>query len=399
MRAAFSAALLLCAPARADLVPSADGLTVYDTTLLATWLANANLPATLKLGVSGINADGSMDFPTALQWVAALNAANGGAGYLGHNNWTLPRTPYIDATCHATGPNGNSFGFDCRNSAMGSLYNVSLALGYPDTAVPMPNYLVGPFTNFQPYLYWTSTAASSSGFRTFSFNTGWQGGNVNKHYMYVLPMIPGKLAGTYYPTGVNGLEVSADGQTVYDPNPSGDVTWLADANLAETQNFGIVGTNADGSPLIDPDGSMANDTAQAWIMAMNAWNGGAGWLGQHDWQLPTTLDPDPSCSGNFDCTGSPLGELYYDELGLAAGTAVVPTPDVAVGPFHNIQPYLYWSCSAPDTNPPCQSPPPASGFQWSFSFGNGFQGTDVIANAMYVMVYWPDRIFDDGFGP
>jgi len=396
---------LAAAPADAALIPSADGLTVYDTTLRVTWLANANLAATEKFGISGISPDGTMNFSTALLWVSALNALNGGSGYLGHNHWTIPTTPLVDDTCRATGPNGN-FGFGCTGSAMGSLYNLSLAMNYPDTAVSIPNYITGPFTNFQPYLYWSSTANpdSSKGFRTFSFSTGWQGSNVNRHYMYVLPMIPGKLPGTYYPTGVNQLQISADGQTVYDPNPApGGTTWLADANLAKSQKFGITGANGDGTLLINPDGSMANDTAQTlWIPAMNAFDNGDGtfgWLGQQSWQLPPTLNTDPSCNIAFACTGSPMGQLFYNQLGLSQGTPVVPTPDLDVGPFNNLQPYLYWSCAVPDTNPPCQAPPPAAGFEWSFSFGNGFEGTDITANDLYVMVYWPDEIFANDFEP
>ncbi len=37
----------------------------------------------------------------------------------------------------------------------------------------------------------------------------------------------------------------------------------------------------------------------------------------------------------------------------------------------------------------CGTEPPADGFQWSFSFGNGFQGTTTNANKLYVMVYHP----------
>jgi hypothetical protein len=395
---ALSASLVAAPHADAALIPSTDGLTVLDTDLYVTWLANANLPATEKLGVSNINADGSMTFATAVEWVNALNSMNGGAGYLGRNNWTIPTTPVNDSTCRATGPSGN-FGFSCTKSAMGSLYYLSLGLNYPNSAVSIPDYTVGPFTNFQPYLYWSDTANvdSSKGYRTFSFNSGWQGSNVDRHYMYALPMIAGRLPGTYYPTGVNGLQISADGQTVYDPNPAGDVTWLANANLAMTQDFGAQCVNGDGTPCINADGSMSHTTAEDWIIGMNGYNGGAGWLGQSHWQLPPTVNPDASCSLSFDCTGSPMGELFYSQLGLSAGDPVVPTPDSANGPFNNIQPYLYWSCGVPNTLPICQAPPPAPGFQWSFSFGNGFEGTDLTGNNLYLMVYSPDRIFSDGF--
>jgi hypothetical protein len=69
----------------AELIPSADGQTVYDTVLKVNWLVNANLPGTTggQFGVSNINPSGSMSYNTAVAWVAALNGLNGGAGYLG----------------------------------------------------------------------------------------------------------------------------------------------------------------------------------------------------------------------------------------------------------------------------------------------------------------------------
>ena len=199
----------LAMPPRADaaLVPSADGMTVYDTVLHVTWLADANFAAKKTFDVAGINTNGSMNYSTAVAWVAAMNAYNGGAGYLGHNNWTLPTTPLNDGTCNLIGPNG-SFGVGCTNSALGSLYS-ALGFQFPDTAVPIPANTVGPFINFQPYLYWSGTenGRDSNGYYTFSFNSGWQGGNLNPHYMYALPMIPGQAAGTYHAAGVGTLQV------------------------------------------------------------------------------------------------------------------------------------------------------------------------------------------------
>lgn len=377
--------------ANAALIPSQDGLTVYDTVLHVTWLANANPAATVpgRLGVAKITPNGSMDYQTAVEWVAALNAMNGGAGYLGHNNWQLPATPMVDSSCGAVGPNGGSFGAGCMNSALGSLFYMSLGLQFPNTAVPIPNVAEGPFADFQPYLYWSDTASanSSQGFRTFSFNTGWAGSNVDKHYMYALPMIKGKLPGAPAATG-SGLQLSADGQTVYDP--VADVTWLANADLARTQQFGVQCTNHDGTLCIDADGSMSHTTAENWISAMNT----AAYLGQRNWQLPPIPSTDATCmpqsSGGFDCTGNTMGSLFYQQLKLSQGTPVVSTPTVKVGPFSNLQPYLYWSCTAASqTSVLCSSVPPAPNFGWSFSFGNGFQGTDLMVNDLYVMVYFP----------
>jgi hypothetical protein len=385
--------------ADAQLVPSPDGLTVYDAILEVNWLANANFAGTAagKLGVNNINPDGSMDYPTAVQWLAAVNGLNGGAGYLGHNNWTIPFSPPNDPTCSAVGPNGDSFGFGCMNGAMGSLYYRSLGLHHPDPVVSAPSSAIGPFSNFQPYLYWSGTPGGNAstgaiGHYSFSFNNGFQGSNVDKNYLYVLPMINGKAPGIVYAAGgVGSLQVSADRQTVYDPGA--DVTWLANANLAKTQLFTAQCVNADGTLCIDPDGAMTFGAAGNWIQGMNAYNGGAGWLGLHGWSLPPTLQPDPSCSlqqmTGYDCTGSPMGELFYRQLGLNQGTPVVPTPGGRVGPFVDFQPYLYWSCEAPNAQSACESSPPVPGFEWSFSFGAGFQGTDLLKNDLYVMIYYP----------
>jgi hypothetical protein len=385
---AVALAVLVAHRTDATLIPSADGLTVYDTILHVTWLANANLAGASAghFSISTITPGGAMDYATALQWVAALNAANGGAGYLGHNTWQLPASVLIDAACNAVGPNNVSFGFGCALSAMPSLFYQSLGFHYPNTAVPMPDNTTGPFHDFQPYLYWSATAAADSkqGYHTFSFATGWHGSNVDNHYMYVLPMIAGRLPAAPPPTG-NGLQPSADGRTVYDP--VANVTWLADANLAKSQTFNAQCTGKDGVLCINPGGSMSHTTALNWINAMNA----ANYLGQSSWQLPPIPDKDPSCqNGGFGCTGDPLGALFYNQLHLAVGTPAVPTPPVKVGPFQNLQPYLYWTCqAAAGSQVLCGSDLPAPGFGWSFSFGNGFQGTDLQTNGLYVMVYYP----------
>jgi hypothetical protein len=372
-------------PAHAPLVPAADGQTVYDPNLKVTWIADANLAAKQTFGVSGINKSGSMDYATALRWVDAMNKADNGAGYLGHNNWQLPTAPSKDASCARTGRHGESFGFHCSGSALGSLYYGSLGVREPNTAVRMPANKVGPFIDFQPYLYWSGSAAADpkQGFVSFSFNSGFQGANVPLNYLYALPMIKGKLTGTPPTTG-QGLQVNPGGQTVYDP--IAQVTWLADANLAAKQTFGVAAG-------INPDGSMEHAAAVEWVAAMNRADQGRGYLGQTNWQLPETGPPDASCSmkgtTGYDCTGSAMGELFYKQLGLRRGESVVAVPDVKVGPFHNIQPYLYWACEAETAASPCQSAGPDEGFEWNFSFGNGFEGTNLLGNNLYVIVYYP----------
>jgi hypothetical protein len=359
------------------------GQTVFDSRLNVTWMADANLAAKQTFGVTGINKTGSMDYATAILWVSAMNALDHGAGYLGHNNWQLPTTPATDASCERTGRHGESFGFNCSGSALGSLYYVSFGLREPDSVVPAMTNTTGPFRNFQPYLYWSKSPAADpkQGFVSFSFNTGFQGANVWRNHLYVLPMIKGKLAASPTAAGET-LQVNPGGQTVYDP--IAQVTWLADANLAAKQTFGVAGINQ--------DGSMDHVTAVQWVNSMNKADGGRGYLGQTGWDLPATGGPDPSCSlkgtTGFGCASSAMGELFYRQLHLQPGESVVAPAETHVGPFYGVQPYLYWSCEAATVRSACQSNGPAERFEWNFSFGNGFEGTNLVGNDLYVMVYY-----------
>ena len=162
---------------------------------------------------------------------------------------------------------------------------------------------------------------------------------------------------------------TGNGQAVYDTVRN--VTWVGNANLAATQPFGVTGIN--------PNGSMSWDTAQRWVAAMNA----ANYLGSNHWRLPSTGLPDPGCtqrpksaSFGFGCMGSEMGRLYYHELGGVTGSTIDQTHNASYRLFTNFQPYLYWSATL-------WTPVPNSAF--SFSFGNGFQGTNVFANAMYAI--------------
>jgi len=405
----------LCASTlHATLIKSADGQTVLDTNLDVVWAADMNLAST-ALGSQSqlpIGPNGAMNYNTAVNWVRYLNSID----YAGHNNWTLPNSPTHDAgfPCGMNpGPNGNDFSYGCTSSALGNLYNVSLHLNFPNTVgSPTPGGKTGSyFTNLQPYLYWSCTTQAgdssacaggmpndSSGFRAFSFNTGWRGANVNQHYMYVLPMAPGNPFNIAVPNGSTSLQ--SNGTAVYDP--VSNVTWLANADLAMQgaggQNFGLCWA-AGSLSCINPDGSMSNALAEQWITNMDNYDNGPGklkgWLGISTWQLPSAPD-DSTCSLNmgtfgYNCSGSndSLGELYYSQLNLA-GNPSQKTPNIDVGPFTDVQPYLYWSCGF-DTPQYCLGidTPPNTNMEWSFSFGNGFEGTDFIQNDLYVEVYAP----------
>ena len=189
--------------------------------------------------------------------------------------------------------------------------------------------------------------------------------------MYVLPLLMGDPFHTPAGNGT-GLHPSADRRTVYDP--AAGVTWLADADLARTQTFGVAGID---------DGSMQEPTAVEWIKAMDEDTpGSAGRTGG---------SPGNSRCGGFDCgpNAGPLGQLYYVGLGLAKGTPVVPTPVTTLHGFRDVQPYLYWSCAAGTVQGPCVGEP-VPNQEWSFSFGNGFKGTDLLQGT-FVMVDYPGR--------
>ncbi len=158
------------------------------------------------------------------------------------------------------------------------------------------------------------------------------------------------------------------GQVVYDSDL--DITWVADANLALTNQFGLtlstfeitVTSNAVGST-----GKMIFSNANAWIAGMNA----ANYLGFNDWRLPYTLQPDSSCSiqyvggdsKGFGCAGSEMGHLFYSELEALANTSALMTGNPAeLAKFMNIQPSRYWSATEVGTDG-----------SWAFDFYNGNQ--------------------------
>lgn len=76
---------------------------VYDDVLDITWLADANLAASISFGVprssgitinSGINSQGNMSSFHANQWIAGMNSY--GDGWLGINSWRLPNVEPVN---------------------------------------------------------------------------------------------------------------------------------------------------------------------------------------------------------------------------------------------------------------------------------------------------------------
>jgi hypothetical protein len=357
-------------PDRANVGGCADnGKTVYDPVHKVCWLADANLAATEKLGVSGINQDGSMNFEAAQSWVNALNEYDHGNGWLGHNNWLLPTTTADDPHCTRQNPvGGGGFAYNCSASGLGALYYQVLHDSARTNVLPISGSVYGPFRNLQPNLYWSATVSADSrqGYQTFSFNTGWQGANTKTNVLFVLLMAKGRLPDIPTPKS-DDLELSPDGKTVYDPIAG--ITWVADANLAATHSFQVAGVGS--------DGAMDWDTALRWTAELR----NATYAGSNKWELP-----DIGTCGGYACRQSALAQLYA-HLHLSPGESV-NNAGASIGGFQNLQPYFYWGCNGYSVPGPCTGGLPRN-MGWNFSFANGFQGTALPINAFYVLPYYP----------
>ncbi|MBZ5662189.1 MAG: hypothetical protein LAO08_17450 [Acidobacteriia bacterium] len=378
------------------LTPVDDGMMVYDSNQGVCWLGNANLAGDAdiqaKMGVAGINPNGSMDFPTAQKWVAALNAYDNGLGYLGHNNWQLPVAALKDSTCADTGTHGGSFGPQCTGSAMGNLYYVGLNQTFPNSVAPRFAARVGPLRDMKLSYYWAlqnnggTSGTSNGGQEMFSFANGIQGGTTIKDsYYYVLPMVAGPIGmPPFCPYGFTGVLPytggPAAGKAVYDCNTG--YTWPANANLAAENNFGVIGditiVYADRTitaPLIN-GGAMLFETATQWIQAMN----NSQYLGSTAWVMPAT--------------STDLETLFAD-LNLASGDPRMMWRR-NFGLFQNLQPFFYWGCArdqSGNSQSPCNggyAPPDGTKqLQWTFDFDYGFQATSSLIQRYFVMVYYP----------
>jgi hypothetical protein len=400
----------------------AEGFTVHDVVNHVTWLADFNLPGTILPGRTPdefnfrfglpvcppltqtptepcINPTGSMNYTSAVAWVQAMNNAN----FLGHSNWQLPTAPLTsDEGCSNNGPGPfrEGFAFGCSKSALGYLYYTALGFETPNTAVPIPPNRVGPFRNFQPGIYWSGSVGSGAGLSctvpNFNFGTGAQGGGCGGDYSYVLPTIVGQIS-ALTPVSGTSLSLSLDGKAVYDPGSNS--TWLADANLANRETFGLprCETAPDVNPCVAYDGSMNFASATAWINAMNAYvdpiTKAVGYLGQTNWNLPAL---DASCP-TYRCARdkNPMGNLYYNQFQITAGTPIVPYPDDQVGPFRHIVPIPYWQCLADSIQEACESADssanePSNNSEWGFSFVTGYQGTERVDANHFVTAYYVD---------
>ena len=152
-------------------------------------------------------------------------------------------------------------------------------------------------------------------------------------------------------TVVHAALIDRGGGMIYDTDLN--ITWLQDANYAQTSGYSAGGY-------------------MTWAEA-NAWAAGLSFGGFSDWRLPATLQPDASCSSQYmpdglswayNCTGSEMGHLFYAELGGAALQGIFLSNDPDLSVFRNIQHYGYWSETAYA---------PRADSAWSFGMDDGGQ--------------------------
>ncbi len=160
----------------AALVPVLDGEALFDDDLKIIFLADMNLAASETFGVENIDPNGTMNWFTAGNFVAAMNAFDGGNGWLGINNWRLPETVIPDAGCETTASNPPpSFGFNCTLSDMGNLYYEELGLVANDSLTTARAAAENAgFTNLIGGPYWSGTENVVGSSYDFFFNGGSQ---------------------------------------------------------------------------------------------------------------------------------------------------------------------------------------------------------------------------------
>lgn len=193
-----------------------------------------------------------------------------------------------------------------------------------------------------------------------------------------------------------------DFQAYYDSDL--DVTWLGDANLAQSNTFGVEPINGTGT--VNP-GAMGFATAIAYVAAVNS----ASYLGFSSWRLPeispidgSNFDYLPATDGTSDrgynigasgtsfagSTASEPAHLYYTTLGNIAYYDPSGTPNSCpseypgclqeTGPFGNVMGFTYWIGTPYGPNP--------AGAAWAFNFGIGEQnafGTQLGSHAWLVL--------------
>jgi hypothetical protein len=375
--------------AQSDPCACGDGKTVADTQQGLTWIADANLASKCTFGVANIDPGGSMSWSTAMNWVAALNAC----GYGGYHDWTLPETPTsAPDACSVKG-----FAFHCTQYPMANLF-AQLGGKEGDTVAQL-DFAGKGFSDFQPYLYWSSTQGMPGAY-SFSFGNDFYGTTVVEDASYAIAYRPPLAPPAASPPANTGIGATAnptltphplfatpDGQLLNDPELG--IAWLADANLAQHPPAAIQAQIAALGIRINADGSMKYPDATNFITALK----NASYLSHADWRLPLTpTSADASCTltkndprFGYDCLVAEMGALFYEALAGAAGSPIQSIHGPQLSLFSNLQAYLYWADGGQSTG----TDGGAGDGQPTFSFATGFEGGNHTFNEMYVLPVVP----------
>jgi hypothetical protein len=153
--------------AQAALIDRGGGL-IYDTDLNITWLQDANFAKT-----SGFDSDGKMDWNTAYNWAANL-AYHDSVRSTDISGWRLPKSNMLFS-------DGNAPGIEMGYMFYTNLGNVGYYNYGPEGGTNSVFGLqhVGPFINFQSFVYWSNNEYADQPTRAFSFVTANGGQNAN----------------------------------------------------------------------------------------------------------------------------------------------------------------------------------------------------------------------------
>jgi hypothetical protein len=286
--------------------------------------------------------------------------------YSGYDDWRLPSMDNVNPACY----------LGCPETELGHLFYVELGNCCPSSTN------TGPFFNLTDYPYWSRTESGPTGAWTFTLASPPGGGAatagiqdvwgkeritlaawpvrdgdvrrvpepasvwllavgffsvVINHYFgrgpikLALLLITGLLTVGPSVGTARATLIDRGYGLIYDTDLN--ITWMQDAAYFVTLG------NVPG----DLGGRLWWDDATAWVDTLI-------YAGYDDWRLPTTVQPDPTCSFQrsngislgFGCSGSELGHLFYIEL-------MNPTEGggpVNTGPFINVGEQWYWSSTA-----------------------------------------------------